>query len=75
MSGLGILIVSEEEAAKLLNLSPRSLQRLRLDGGGPPFVQLSERRIGYAVEALQAWIASRQRASTSAPLPAKAGAA
>ena len=70
-----LMILGEVEAAKRLNLSPRSLPRLRLAGDGPPYVQLSERRIGYAVDALQAWVASRQRASTSAPILAKAGAA
>ncbi len=66
------LILTEDEAAKALRLAPRTLQRMRLDGDGPPYVQLSERRIGYSLVALQEWIAARQRASTSAPNPAKA---
>lgn len=59
------LVVTEAEAAQLLRLSPRSLQRLRLDGGGPPFCRLSERRIGYAVSELNRWLAARSAASTS----------
>jgi hypothetical protein len=69
------LIVSEGEAAKSLRLAQRTLQRMRLEGGGPPYIQLSERRIGYSVVALEAWIASRSRASTSAARPARGVAA
>ncbi len=63
-----VLIVTEAEAAKLLRLSSRTLQRLRLDGNGPPFVRLtpSGSRIGYALEDLHAFIRRRSVASTSA---------
>ena len=40
-------ILSEEELAKWLDTSRPTLQRQRSEGSGPPFVQLSERRIGY----------------------------
>ncbi|MBB2159946.1 hypothetical protein HLH48_07130 [Gluconacetobacter sacchari] len=59
------LVVSEGEAAAMLNMAPRTLQGKRLDGSGPPFVRLSDRRIGYAVADLQSWIASRSVRSTS----------
>ena len=75
MQTLSPLIVPEPEAAKLMNLAPRTLQRMRLEGGGPPYIQLSERRIGYSVDDLREWIAGRARASTSARLPNSAGAA
>ena len=65
------LVVTEAEAARTLRLSPRSLQRMRLDGDGPPFCRLSERRIGYAVADLTAWLASRSAASTSAATAGK----
>lgn len=70
------LIVTEAEAAHMLRLSARTLQRLRLDGGGPPYVMLtaSGGRIGYAVAALQAWVTSRTVTSTAAASVAKAGA-
>lgn len=50
------LIISEGQAAEMLNLAPRTLQSKRLDGSGPAFVQLTKRRIGYAVTDLEAWI-------------------
>lgn len=50
------LIVSEAEAAALVNLAPRTLQAKRLDGTGPAYMQLTKRRIGYAVTDLEAWI-------------------
>lgn len=59
------LVLNEKEAAVQLGVSARTLQAMRVDGSGPPFVRLSDRRIGYAVAALQSWIASRSVRSTS----------
>ncbi len=61
-----LLVVTEAEAGKMLGLSLRTMQRLRLDGGGPAFVKLTDRRIGYSVETLQQWLRTREVASTSA---------
>jgi predicted DNA-binding transcriptional regulator AlpA len=66
MSSHGKLIVSEAEAASMLCLSKRTLQRLRADGSGPAAVQLTERRLGYRLEDLEAWTQSRGSASRSA---------
>jgi predicted DNA-binding transcriptional regulator AlpA len=52
-------IFSEEELAKWLDTSRPTLQRQRSDGSGPPFVQLSERRIGYRKSAIERWLAAR----------------
>ena len=60
------LVLAERETARLLSLSDRSLQRLRVDGSGPAFVKLGERRIGYRMADLEAWLAGRRVASTSA---------
>jgi predicted DNA-binding transcriptional regulator AlpA len=59
-----ILVLTEDEAAKLLRLSVRTMQRLRVDGDGPRFVMLTSRRIGYAIGDLQAWVHARSVAST-----------
>lgn len=59
------LVLSEAKAAALLNLAPRTLQAKRLDGTGPAFVQLTKRRIGYAVEALRVWVAAQSCKSTA----------
>jgi predicted DNA-binding transcriptional regulator AlpA len=69
------IVVTEGEAARMLGISMRTLQRLRVDGGGPTFVKLTERRLGYAVEDLQKWVRGRARASTSAAAPARDHAA
>ena len=59
------LVLTEDEAARMLRLSARTMQRLRLDGDGPRFVKLTGRRIGYAIGDLQAWVRARSVASTS----------
>jgi hypothetical protein len=66
------LIVTEAEAATMLRLSVRTLQRLRLDGGGPRWVRLTDRhRLGYAIADLQAWVRARSMTSTSAATVAR----
>ena len=59
------MILNEDEAARMLRLSTRTLQRKRLTGDGPPFIRLTERRIGYARETLESWIEQRQATSTT----------
>jgi predicted DNA-binding transcriptional regulator AlpA len=52
-------IYSEKIVAKWINTSCPTLQRQRSDGSGPPFIQLSERRIGYRKSEVERWLASR----------------
>lgn len=52
-------ILSEEELAKWLDTSRPTLQRQRSEGSGPPFVQLSERRIGYRKSTVERWLEAR----------------
>jgi hypothetical protein len=65
------IVVTEGAAARMLGLSMRTLQRLRIEGGGPPFVKLTDRRLAYSVEDLHAWVRSRSVASTSAATVAR----
>jgi predicted DNA-binding transcriptional regulator AlpA len=58
-------VLTETEAAKVLGISPRSLQQYRLDGKGPPYIQIMDRRIGYDREEVKAWAKARTRRSTS----------
>lgn len=58
-------LLRELEAAKVLGVSLRSLQQYRLDGRGPEYVQIMDRRIGYTMEALQEWVKGRVRRNTS----------
>lgn len=53
------IVISEPEAARRLGISPRTLQRWREEGGGPAFVRLGLRRVGYRPADLDAWVAAR----------------
>jgi predicted DNA-binding transcriptional regulator AlpA len=57
-------MLNEEEAAKYLRLSPRTLQKRRGDGFGPPFIKLGG-RVVYRIADLDAWVTSCRRTSTS----------
>lgn len=57
------------EAAFLLGLSPRTLEALRLRGGGPPFIAVTPKAVRYRRRDLGAWIAARRRVSTADPGP------
>ena len=52
-------ILSEGEVATWLATSRATLQRQRSHGGGPPFVRLSERRVGYRRSAVEQWLNTR----------------
>ena len=54
-------------AAGYLGLSPRTLEKLRVQGGGPTYAKFG-RRVVYAVEDLDRWAAERRRGSTSEPV-------
>jgi excisionase family DNA binding protein len=58
-------LLDQREAAKLLRLSERTLERLRLEGGGPLYVKAG-RCVRYRETDLEAWIAARIVSSTSA---------
>jgi predicted DNA-binding transcriptional regulator AlpA len=55
-----------DEAAALLKLSPRTLEKLRTLGGGPRFRKLG-RRVMYARADLDSWADARVCESTSDP--------
>ena len=49
-------LLNEKQLATWLGISLPSLQRMRSNGTGPPFVQLSQRRIGYKKSAVEQWL-------------------
>lgn len=59
-------LLTQGEAAKLLRLSERTLERLRVAGGGPHFVKTG-RLVRYRECDLEEWIVARVVSSTSAP--------
>jgi hypothetical protein len=56
--------LTNAEAAAVLKLSPRTLEKLRVNGGGPRFRKFGSRVI-YAREDLDAWANARICESTS----------
>lgn len=56
--------VSVAGAADYTGLSTSTLNKLRVFGGGPPFLKLG-RRVVYDPADLDAWMAERRRRSTS----------
>jgi len=52
------------EAADYLGLKPRTMEKLRIVGGGPRYQKLG-RRVKYPVSELDRWAAARLRSSTS----------
>jgi excisionase family DNA binding protein len=57
-------LLTQQEAAKVLRLSERTLERLRVTGGGPVYVKAG-RSVRYREADIEAWIASRVVNSTS----------
>ena len=57
-------LLEQDEAAGLIRHSPRTLERKRWDGTGPPFLKIG-RKILYDREDLLAWARSHRRTSTS----------
>jgi excisionase family DNA binding protein len=57
-------LLTQREAAGVLRLSERTLERLRVAGGGPVYVKAG-RLVRYREADLEAWINSRVVASTS----------
>jgi hypothetical protein len=58
-------LLAEDDAAKFLGYSQKSLQRWRIQGGGPKFVKVSQRSIRYRKLDLITWSEERVRTSTS----------
>ena len=56
--------LSNAQAAEYLTLSPRTLEKLRVVGGGPLYRKLG-RRVIYAVSDLKDWADARACASTT----------
>jgi predicted DNA-binding transcriptional regulator AlpA len=71
MSNLSIIspddrIITQEQAAEVCDLHQATLKRLRAAGKGPPVIRLSEKRIGYRVRDLRAWLDARTEQTSAA---------
>ena len=58
------VFINTARAAHYLGLSPRTLEKLRVTGGGPIFVKMG-RRVSYCIQDLDAWVDAHRRNSTS----------
>jgi predicted DNA-binding transcriptional regulator AlpA len=52
-------LLTEKELSAWVGVSLPNLQRMRSNGTGPHYVQLSPRRIGYRKSEVEAWLTSR----------------
>ena len=59
------LLLTEQQAAEYLNVSPATLRDWRYRGDGPRHVRYSARCVRYALADLDAWVTSRTVQSTS----------
>ena len=57
-------LLTTRQAAARLGLSPRTLERYRVTGGGPEFVKMGH-AVRYVAGKLNEWIEARTRRSTS----------
>ncbi len=65
MSGIALELLSEQEVANLLQVSPRTVQSWRLNGFGPPFIKVG-RLVRYQKSEVFQFLADNKHASTSA---------
>ncbi len=66
-ASVSVPVLRPNHAAQYCGLSVPTLARMRGEGSGPEFVQISTKALGYRVADLDAWLASRPRfRSTSA---------
>lgn len=59
-------LLTNAEAAAFVRLSPRTLEKFRVLGGGPRYKKLGA-RVRYSVEDLRAWLQRRTFEMTSDP--------
>ena len=67
VSNLDEPLMRQEDAARMLGLTPRALEAWRHKGDGPKFIRISHRCVRYRRSDLLKWIAERERISTSDP--------
>ena len=58
-------LIGEKAAADFLSVSVRTVQAMRVRGGGPRYVRMSARCIRYRRSDLRDWLEDKLRTSTS----------
>jgi predicted DNA-binding transcriptional regulator AlpA len=60
-------VIRTRDAAQYIGLTASTLEKLRLTGGGPRFVRIGTRAVGYCIDDLDRFIEAGRRTSTSEP--------
>ena len=63
------ILLTTKQLAELLQYSEAHLARLRVEGGGPPFIKLGpgrQAKIRYRRTEVEKWLSEREFVSTSA---------
>jgi predicted DNA-binding transcriptional regulator AlpA len=55
-----VRVIPEPEAVRHVGVSPRTWDRMRARGETPPITRISERRVGYRLIDLEAWLDARR---------------
>jgi hypothetical protein len=65
-SEASVVVLDTRAAAEFLGVSPRTLEGLRVRGGGVPFVKIGG-AVRYRLTTLEAYLQQQERVSTSDP--------
>ena len=58
-------LLTAQQAAEYLGLTPRFLEMRRFNGNGPPYIRISSRCVRYQMSDLRIWTEQLRRTSTS----------
>jgi excisionase family DNA binding protein len=54
-------LLTSEQVAGMLAMSPMTVRRLRMSGEGPPFIRVGKRAIRYRRGDVEAWLRRRPK--------------
>lgn len=58
-------LMTPQETAVMLRISPNTLAKMRCRGDGPPYIKPTGRTVLYDKEDIHRWLDDRRRLSTS----------
>lgn len=53
-------LLTAEQVSQYLQISPRTLEKMRADGSGPKFVRLGHKTVRYRLTDVQTWLQARE---------------
>lgn len=65
-----MVLLTTDEAAKLIRVSPRTMERWRGEKNGPPYIKLGRgkrARVFYELNALRVWMMQQQKTPPEDP--------